>query len=87
MHERNVAISLRVSITNHLKVVRIYLANPVYVAAVRLRRGPGRDPRARGLSPHSPHQAGVCLHNVPATNPGKRKVPYTRFHIQNSENC
>ena len=29
MHERNVAISLRVSINNHLKLVRIYLTNPV----------------------------------------------------------
>ena len=31
MHERNVAISLRVglSITNHLKLTRIYRVNPV----------------------------------------------------------
>ena len=30
LNETNVAISLRVSITNHLKLVRIYLRNPVY---------------------------------------------------------
>ena len=29
LNETNVAISLRVSITNHLKLVRIYLSNPV----------------------------------------------------------
>ena len=29
LNETNVAISLRVSITNHLKLVRIYLRNPV----------------------------------------------------------
>ena len=28
LNETNVAISLRVSITNHLKLVRIYLTNP-----------------------------------------------------------
>ena len=31
LNETNVAISLRVSITNHLKLVRIYLRNPVYI--------------------------------------------------------
>ena len=30
LNETNVAISLRVSITNHLKLVRIYQRNPVY---------------------------------------------------------
>ena len=30
LNETNVVISLRVSITNHLKLVRIYLRNPVY---------------------------------------------------------
>ena len=29
LNETNVAISLRVSITNHLKLVQIYLPNPV----------------------------------------------------------
>ena len=29
LNETNVVISLRVSITNHLKLVRIYLRNPV----------------------------------------------------------
>ena len=31
LNETNVAISLRVSITNHLKLVRIYLRNPVVI--------------------------------------------------------
>ena len=30
LNETNVAISLHMSITNHLKLVRIYLPNPVY---------------------------------------------------------
>ena len=34
LNETNIAISLRVSITKHLKLVRIYLPNPVIISSV-----------------------------------------------------
>ena len=36
LNEKNVAISLRVGVANHLKLVRIYLHNPVGVISCNI---------------------------------------------------